>query len=396
MLASQKVDQWVMNTYMRSPITFVKGEGATLWDEQGKKYTDFLAGIAVTNLGHCHPKVTQAVKDQVGELVHVSNLFYTQPQAKVAELLTKHTFADRVFFCNSGAESNEGAIKAARLWGKKHLNGAYKIITAHQSFHGRTMATLTATGQPKIQEGFEPLLDGFTYVDYGDLDQARAAWDDQTCAILVEPVQGEGGVIVPPADYFKGLKELTREKGGLLMFDEVQTGLGRTGKMMGYQNFGVEPDVMTLAKGLANGLPAGAVCTTQAVADLVLPGKHATTFGAGPVIMAAAGAVLETMTEPGFLDEVAAKGEHLKSQLEGLVQKYPDKAAQVRGLGLIQGLVCKTGCLQVYKELMEAGFIANCTQNVVLRFVPPLVISIEEIDAMIQALDRILESWKVD
>jgi acetylornithine/N-succinyldiaminopimelate aminotransferase len=396
MKSSEKIDKWVMSTYARAPITFTKGLACTLWDEDGKEYTDFLAGIAVTNLGHSNPAVAKAVCEQASQLVHVCNLFYTTPQAEVAELLVANSFADQVFFCNSGAEANEGAIKLARLWGKKKLNGAYTIITAKQSFHGRTMAALTATGQEKIQKGFEPLVDGFKYVSYGDLAEAKAAWDEGVCAILIEPVQGEGGVIVPDPEYFQGLKALAQEKGGLLMFDEVQSGLGRTGKLFAYEHCGITPDVMTLAKGLANGLPAGAVCAVKEAAKLMGPGKHGTTFGAGPVIMAAAKVVLETMISPGFMDGVARTGEHLRAKLEELTAKHPDKVDHVRGLGLIQGLVLKAPAIKVYNQLLEAGFVANCTQDVVLRFIPPLVISEAQINAMVNALDGILAGWNME
>jgi acetylornithine/succinyldiaminopimelate/putrescine aminotransferase len=251
----------------------VRGQGATLYDDQGRSYTDFLAGIAVCNLGHAHPGVSRAVCNQALKLTHVSNLYYTEPQAQVARLLVEHSFADRVFFCNSGAEANEGALKLARLWGKREKQGAHLVITMRGSFHGRTLATLSATGQKKIQEGFEPLLPEFRHLDFGDLAQLERSLDERVCAVFMEPILGEGGVVVPPPDYLAGVKELCRKRRALLIFDEIQTGLGRTGRLFAHQHYQVTPDVMTLAKGLANGLPAGAVCATERVAGLFSPGR---------------------------------------------------------------------------------------------------------------------------
>jgi predicted acetylornithine/succinylornithine family transaminase len=388
-----KIDRYVMNTYGRSQVTFVRGQGAMLYDDQGKAYHDFLAGIAVANLGHAHPGVSQAVCNQVLKLSHVSNLFYTEPQARVAELLVNNSFADRVFFCNSGAEANEGAIKLTRLWGKKHLNGAYEIITMHNSFHGRTMKTLAATGQPKVQKGFDPLAPGFKYAPFGDLAALKEVATDQTCAVMVEPVQGEGGVRVPPDDYLPGLCAFCAERGLMLIYDEIQTGLGRTGKLFAHEHWNAPPMVMTLAKGLANGLPAGAILASGEAAELFTPGTHATTFGAGPVIMEAARVVLETLTSPGFLAETAQKGQYFKQGLEKLAQAHPDKVAEVRGLGLILGLELKGAGVPLVQELLARGFVANCTQDKVLRFLPPLVVESEQIDALVSELDQILAQW---
>ena len=391
--AAKKTDQYVMGTYARQPVTFVRGQGVRLWDDTGKEYLDFLAGIAVCNLGHAHPAVSQAVCNQALALTHVSNLFYTEPQARVAQLLVENSFADRVFFCNSGAEANEGALKLSRLWGKKHLNGAYGVITIQGSFHGRTLNTLSATGQAKIQEGFEPLAPGFKYVPYGDLEAVRDAWEENTCAVLVEPVLGEGGVVVPPEGYLTGLRELCDQRRALLIFDEIQTGLGRTGRLFAYEHSGVAPDVMTLAKGLANGLPAGAVLARQEVAELFAPGKHATTFGAGPVVMAAAAEVLSALTAPGFLERVREVGGYFRRRLEELAGGHPDKARQVRGLGLMLGLELKAPAGELVGRLLERGFVVNCTQERVLRFLPPLIVSKEDIDALIAALDQVLGEW---
>jgi predicted acetylornithine/succinylornithine family transaminase len=388
--SAQKIDRLVMNTYGRNPVTFVRGEGALLWDDAGKRYLDFLAGIAVVNLGHAHPGVTQAICEQAGRLTHVSNLFYTEPQAKVAELLVGNSFADRVFFCNSGAEANEGALKLARLWGKEKLSGAHVVITMQGSFHGRTMATLSATGQVKVQKGFHPLLPEFRHVPYGDLAALKAAWDESVCAVLLEPVLGEGGVILPPAGYLAGVRELCDSQGALMILDEIQTGLGRTGKLFAHEHFGAAPDVMTLAKALANGLPAGAILATEQAASLFGPGAHASTFGAGPVVMAAAGVVLETLTAPGFLAEAAATGDYFKGVLKKLAADNPGVVKDVRGLGLMLGLELAAPCAQLAKDLLAAGYVVNCTQDKVLRFLPPLNIGRDQIDALAGVLDPML------
>ncbi|MCB2185738.1 MAG: aspartate aminotransferase family protein [Deltaproteobacteria bacterium] len=386
----EKIDIYVMKTYGRTPVCFTRGEGCHLFDDQGRDYLDFLAGIAVCNLGHSHPGVSQAVCNQSLKLTHVSNLFYTEPQARVAELLVENSCMDRVFFCNSGAEANEGALKLSRLWGKKKLNGAYGVVTMEKSFHGRTMRTLTATGQEKVQKGFEPLVPGFKHVPFGDLAALDQAWDDNIAAVLVEPVQGEGGVVVPPEGYLAGLRKMCSERGALLMFDEIQTGLGRTGRLFAYEHYGVEPDVMTLAKALANGLPAGAVLARGEAAELFGPGSHATTFGAGPVIMEAARVVLETLTAPGFLAGVAETGAYFQSQLGDLAARHSALGLRVRGLGLMLGVELPVPGGALVGRLMERGLVVNCTQERILRFLPPLVVSRSEIDQLLAVLDEVL------
>ncbi|KMY65941.1 acetylornithine aminotransferase [Desulfocarbo indianensis] len=382
-----------MTTYGRQPVCFVRGQGMRLWDQAGKEYLDFLAGIAVTALGHADPAVSQAVCNQALKLNHVSNLYYTEPQARVAEILVQNSFADRVFFCNSGAEANEGALKLTRLWGKRHLNGAYGVITMYGSFHGRTMKTLSATGQEKVQKGFEPLAAGFTHVAYGDLAALDQAWDDNTCAVLLEPVLGEGGVILPPEGYLAGVRELCTQRGALLIYDEIQTGLGRTGKLFAYEHSEVAPDIMTLAKALANGLPAGAVCAKEEAAELFIPGTHGTTFGAGPVTMEAARVVLETLTQPGFMERAEGTGIYFLEKLKLLAREHPDKIAQVRGLGLMLGLELKGLGAPLVGQLLQRGFVVNCTQDKVLRFLPPLIVMQEHIDALVEALDQALATW---
>jgi len=390
MQATELIDKYVMNTYARAPITFVRGQGCRLWDDQGNQYTDFLAGIAVCNLGHAHPGVAQAVCNQALNLVHVSNLYYTEPQAQVAEMLVTNSFADRVFFCNSGAEANEGALKLARLWGKENKDGAFTIITMERSFHGRTLGTLSATGQDKIQKGYDPLVPRFKHVPFGDLEAVRAAWDDNVCAVLAEPVLGEGGVVVPPDGYLAGLKELCEANDALLLFDEVQTGLGRTGKLFAHEHWGVTPHVMTLAKALANGLPAGAILAEDKAAELFGPGTHATTFGAGPVIMAAAGVVLDNLINRGLVEHAEAEGFYFKTRLEELKDKHPGLVQDTRGLGLMLGIALTTEAGPLVNRLRELGYIAGATQDTVIRFVPPLVVSRDEIDGLINALDQVL------
>lgn len=389
----QKIDRYIMGTYKRSQVMFLRGRGCTLIDDQGREYLDLLAGIAVCNLGHAHPAVTKAICDQALSLNHVSNLFYTEPQARVAELLVENSFADQVFFCNSGAEANEGALKLARLWGKEKLNGAFGVISMERSFHGRTFAALSATGQEMIQKGYDPLAPVFKHVPFGDFEALSSQWDENTCAVMMEPVQGEGGVVPAKKEYLEKVRKLCDEKGALLIFDEVQTGLGRTGKLFAYEHFGITPDIMTLAKALANGLPAGAVLAKSQAADLFGPGTHGTTFGAGPVVMAAAREVMQVLTEPGFMDDVAQRAAYFKQKLEQIAAKIPDKVLQVRGLGFLLGLkLCGPGASLV-TEFLEKGFVVNCTQGDILRFVPPLIITKEQIDAFSEVLLQTLIGW---
>ena len=392
MNVKEKIDAYVMNTYGRTPITFVKGRGARLWDDNGREYHDFLAGIAVCNLGHANQEIAEAVSRQARELVHVSNLYYTGPQARVAELLVNNSFAQRVFFCNSGAEANECAIKIARVWGKEKLNGAYTIIAMHNSFHGRTMATLSATGQERIQKGFAPLVPDFIHVPFGDIEAIKSAISPDVCAIMLEPIIGEGGVIVPPEGYLRQVRELCDEHNILMMLDEVQTGMGRTGKLFAYEHSGITPDVMSLAKALANGLPVGATLAGPRAADMLKPGMHASTFGAGPVVMAAALVVLDTMLEPAFMESVQSKGARLMAGLHRLIEKHPDMLNTMRGQGLIIGLEFKNekSAEKVQQAMWQKGYIINRTQGNVLRFVPPLVVETSQIDRMLAELDHTL------
>jgi len=386
----ERADKVLMQTYARTPVVFERGRGAELWDAEGRAYLDFVAGIAVCNLGHAHPQVAQAVADQALRLVHTSNLYYTLPMIELAEELISACFADRVFFCNSGAEANEGAIKLARKYFKdRGQPQRFKVITMLGSFHGRTLATLTATGQDKIKQGFEPLPQGFGHVPFNDLEALDKALDDQTAAVLVEPVLGEGGVVLPQPGYLAGVKSLCRQRGILLIFDEIQTGLGRTGHLFAHQAEGVSPDVMTLAKGLANGLPLGALLATEEAAQALSPGSHATTFGAGPLVTAAAGAVWQELTAPGFLDQVRDTGDFFLDRLKSLAAKH-GCADSARGWGLMLALVLNRPGAEVVDQCRERGFIINCTQDSVLRFVPPLVVTKSQIDQLIRTLDEIL------
>ena len=390
----KKTDNFVFQTYLRQGKAFVRGEGTSLWDEDGKEYTDFLAGIAVCSLGHCHPKVTEAISKQAATLVHVSNLFYTLPQADLASKLCEKSFADRVFFANSGAEANEAAIKLARRYfQKKGDKNRFKIITMEQSFHGRTIATLTATGQDKIKEGFYPLLDGFSYVPFNDMDALKNEIDETVCAVMLEPIQGEGGIIPADPDYLKAVRELCNDKGILLIFDEIQCGMGRCGTLFAHEFYDVTPDIMTLAKALGNGLPIGAMLATQDAATGFDFGSHATTFGGTPLATAAALEVVNIISEETFLDRVCQKGQYFKDKLEKLKEKH-SRVVDVRGEGLLLGLEIgkekDKGAAFFVEELMEKGFIINGIQDKVLRFAPPLIIEESDIDRLISVLDSLL------
>ncbi|MDA8138723.1 MAG: aspartate aminotransferase family protein, partial [Desulfobacteraceae bacterium] len=330
-------DQHIANTYARFPLALVKGQGCTVWDDQGKSYVDFVAGIAVCNLGHAHPALVETISAQAKTLWHVSNLYYTQPQTELAAWLTEHSFADRVFFGNSGAEANEAAIKLARKYFKD--NGTperFRIVSMKQSFHGRTMATLSATGQEKVRKGYDPILEGFDFVPFNDIEDLSCAIGPATCAVMLEPVQGEGGIVVPGKEYLAQVRRLCDEAGCLLIFDEVQTGIGRTGKLFAYEHFGIAPDILTSAKALGNGLPIGAMLATQKVAASFVPGAHASTFGGTPLVTAVALKTLKILTEEGILDQVEEKGSYLRQQLEKLKSKHPI-IQEVRGLGLLVG-----------------------------------------------------------
>jgi acetylornithine aminotransferase/acetylornithine/N-succinyldiaminopimelate aminotransferase len=384
-------NQVFIATYNRFPTVLVRGQGCVLEDADGKKYLDFLAGIAVCSLGHCHPAVTRAICEQAAKLIHVSNLFHTQPQTELAELLVAHSFADRVFFGNSGAEANEAAIKLAR---KYSGDDRFEIISLLGSFHGRTLATVAATGQPKFHQGFEPMPAGFLHAEFGDIAALEKLISPRTCAILCEPLQGESGVRPLEKEYLAEIRRLCDANGLLLIFDEVQTGIGRTGTLFAYEQLGVIPDILTSAKALANGLPIGAMLTTDKIAASFTVGSHASTFGGNPVSAAAAVATMNVMLADGFFAEVRSKGEYLAEKLSGLAAKYPKFASGQRGLGLIQGLVLTQAGIEqgqtIVQKLFERGLLINFAGNTVLRFIPPLVVSRGEIDILVKELDLVL------
>lgn len=392
----EKADKAMAGTYKRFPIILTQGEGCTLFDAEGNAYTDFVAGIAVCNLGHAHPGVAEAVANQARRLVHVSNLYYTMPQTALAEWLVAHSFADRVFFCNSGAEANEAAIKLARKYAKdRGFPKRFRIITMQGSFHGRTMATLSASGQEKIHKGFEPLVDGFDIVPFNDVGAVHNAITGETCAVMLEPIQGEGGVQVPDPAYLKDLRVLCDQQGLLLILDEVQTGMGRTGKLFAHEHAGMTPDIMTLAKALANGLPMGVMLAREEVAASLTPGSHASTFGGTPLVAAAALTVVKALMEEGILQNCERVGAYFKDRLLELQAKY-SFIREVRGKGLLLGLDLACDGVPIVKACMERGFLVNCTQEHILRFIPPLIIQEGQIDALINCLDGIFEDMKAD
>ena len=390
-----KADTFMFNTYKRFPITLVRGDGCRVWDEKGNEYIDFVGGIAVCALGHSSPIVSKAIYEQSKKLVHVSNLFYTQPQAELAQILVENSFADKVFFCNSGAEANEAAIKLARRYSKEKFGPAkYAIITMENSFHGRTMATLSATGQEKIRIGFDPFLEDFRYVPFNDLDALNAAIDSSVCAVMLEPIQGEGGVVVPDSDYLKGVKEICQTHDVLLILDEVQAGMGRTGRLFSYEHFGIIPDIMTLAKALGNGLPIGAMLATEKLADAFGPGSHATTFGGTPLITAGALAVVKSLLNDGWIENAKTMGEYFKNQLIYLQKRYKI-IRDIKGLGLILGVLLDIDGAAIVTTCMEKGFLINCVQGNILRFVPPLIVTKNEIDLLVTCLDEIFKETKI-
>jgi acetylornithine/N-succinyldiaminopimelate aminotransferase len=386
-----KADAVMMHTYNRFPVVLVKGKGCVVWDMEGRPYRDFIAGIAVCNLGHAHPVVSEALRTQAESLWHVSNLYYTVPQTELADWLTGHSFADRVFFCNSGAEANEAAIKLCRKYfydrGEKER---YRIVSMTQSFHGRTMAALSATGQDKIKEGFDPILGGFDFVPFDDMDALKQKMGLSTAAVMLEPVQGEGGVRCPLPAYLQAVRKICDDTGTLLVFDEIQTGMGRTGKLFAYEHFGIVPDVMSLAKALGNGLPIGAILATEQVASAFSPGAHATTFGGTPIVTAAALGVVKTMEAENIVAHSAHIGSYFKKKLQLLQKKHP-VIEDIRGLGLLIGMELKIKGDVVVTACLEKGFLVNCIQESVLRFAPPLIVQKTDIDALVDCLDQIFK-----
>ncbi|WP_417040578.1 aspartate aminotransferase family protein [Cylindrospermopsis raciborskii] len=393
-------NQVVMSTYGRFPIALERGAGCRVWDTQGKEYLDFVAGIATCTLGHAHPAMVEAVTYQIQKLHHVSNLYYIPEQGALAKWIVENSCADRVFFCNSGAEANEAAIKLARKYAHKVLDIAHPIIlTAHASFHGRTLATVTATGQPKYQKNFDPLVPGFHYINYNDIKEVEAAVSEldegnyRVCAILIEPLQGEGGVRPGDKQYFQRLREICDETGILLIFDEVQVGMGRSGKLWGYEHLGVEPDIFTSAKGLGGGIPIGAMMSKK-FCDIFEPGEHASTFGGNPFACGVALTVCQTLERENILENVQEQGAHLREGLKMIVRKYPRHISQVRGWGLINGMEIREDspltASDVVRAAMEEGLLLVPAGPKVVRFVPPLIVTDTDINQALQCVERAL------
>ena len=378
-------EHYVMPTYTPS-LTLARGNNATVWDVQGNAYLDFIAGVAVNNVGHCHPRLVTAIREQAGRLLHVSNLFYNELQPRLAQAISDRSLGGKCFFCNSGAEANEALIKLARLWGRERER--YRIVTLRNSFHGRTLATLTATGQDNIQTGFAPLPGGFDYAEIDDLDSVRAVVVEQTAAILVEAIQGEGGVIPMKPEFMKGLRSLCDEQDILLMCDEIQCGFGRTGEWFGWQAIGVKPDAMSMAKGMGGGFPIGGITATPAVSNVFQPGNHATTFGGTPLACAAALAVIDIIESEGLLERARIMGERLRAGLSEIVARH-DWILDVRGLGLITGLVTSRPALDLMHKAREKGLLVLATANTVIRLVPPLTISEAQVDQAVSIMSDV-------
>ncbi len=386
-----RADKVIFKNYGRYPIVPAKGQGCRLWDADGTAYLDFLAGVAVNNLGHCHPRVVAALQEQAAQLIHCSNFYHIPKQIELAELLCENSFGDRVFFCNSGAEANEAAIKLVRKFSRdSYGEDHFEIITALASFHGRTIGTISATGQDKVRAGFNPIVPGFKYVPFGDIAALKNAISPNTCAVMLEPVQGEGGINIPPAGYFQEVRKVCDERNLLLILDEVQSGCGRTGKLFAYEYEGMSPDIMTLAKALAGGPPIGAMVATDRIAETFVPGSHGSTFGGNPLMCAAAVATIRTLLEEGVLENCCRMGEYLCSRLEALREKYPFIRG-IRGRGLFIGMELDIPGGEIVNQAMEKGLLINCTAGKVLRFVPPLIVTREEIDEAIDILDLILK-----
>lgn len=378
--------QYVMNTYGRLPLALMKGQGARVWDADGNEYLDFVAGIAVNALGHNHPALTKAITEQAAKLLHVSNLYWIEPQVKLAKLLVENSCSDKVFFANSGAEANEGAIKLARKYAKEHYGeDKFEIITMNKSFHGRTLATLAATGQSKFHQDFKPLPAGFKYVPFNDFKALEDAIGPHTCAVMMEPIQGEGGVYAAEPDYLTKVRRLCDDRNLLLIFDEVQSGIGRSGELFAYQLYGVEPDIMTLAKGLGGGVPIGAFLAKEQVAAALKPGDHGSTFGGNPLATAAATAVLETILADGFLAGVKEIAGYFATKLEELAAKYP-VVKEVRGKGLLLGMELDVAAAGVVNGCREKGLLINGVAEKVLRFLPPLIITEADVDEAVAIL----------
>ncbi len=386
-------NKYVLNTYTRYPFVFDYGEGLWIYTEDGKKYLDMTSGIAVSSLGHAHPRLINAIQKQSNKLLHTSNLYYTKPYTDLAKKLVNKSVFDKVFFCNSGAEANEAAIKITRRHGKNLSdNDKYQVITLKNSFHGRTMATISATGQLKYQKGFEPLLEGFVFVELNNKEELKKAINPKTSAVIIEPIQGEGGIYPAFLDFIETARNLCDQHNAILIFDEVQSGIGRTGKLFGYENFlPVEPDIITIAKGLGGGLPIGAILIKEKFAELLKPGDHASTFGGNPVCCAAANAVFDTIDEENLLENVKHQGKYFRSKLLELKEKY-SCILDVRGMGLLNGIELNLEAKEIITKLIDKNIITVPAGTNVVRFLPPLTVNKEHIDIVIEALENILKN----
>jgi len=382
--------KYVIANYKRLPRVIVKGQGCYLWDADGNKILDMFPGWAVSGIGHCHPKVVDALRKQAGELLHIDNTFYSEQQGQLAKLLSERGFGGKCFFCNSGAEANEAALKLARLATDE---GKYKFITCHGSFHGRTFATVTATAQPKYHEGFLPLLPGFIYVPYNDIDALEKAFGDEVCAVMIEPIQGEGGINVATNEYLETIRRICDQNGALMILDEVQTGMGRTGKWFAYQHSNIEPDIITMAKALGGGAAIGAMMAKTEVADKLVPGKHASTFGGNCLACAAGVAVVDAIEQDHLIDNAVNMGNYAKEKLLGLKEKYPI-IDSVRGIGLMIGVQLTGPGSEIVDKCLERGLRINCTNNTVLRFMPAMIVTKDQIDEAINILDNVMGETK--
>lgn len=383
---------YLMDTYSRQPLGIRKGMGVKAWGFDGKEYLDFVGGVATNVLGHCHPKVVIAIQKQAQRLLHVSNHFHIEPQGRLAKMLVENSFASRVFFCNSGTEANEAAIKLARKYSAASGgHERFEILTALKSFHGRTMGALSATGQEKLKKDFGPMLQGFRHVYFNDPEDLKKAVTPKTCAVMLEPILGESGVVVPAPDYLREVREICDKNDLLLILDEVQTGMGRTGKLFAYEQFGITPDIMTLAKGLGGGVPIGAVLATEKVSAAFSPGDHGSTFGGNPLACAAGIATLETILDSGFvLDQCMRMGDYLMKRLSTMKNEFAGTILEVRGMGLLVGVEITGECAPVVRACMERGLLINCTAGNVLRFMPPLIVQEAEINQALDIVEQVL------
>lgn len=386
----EETEKYYLPVFGRYPMVMELGQGCRVWDNEGNEYVDAFAGIAVNSLGYNHPVLVKAISEQAGKLMHCSNLYYTEIQAKALRMVAEATGMDRIFFANCGAEGNEGAMKLARKYGVSKAPTKYKIISADESFHGRTFDTLAATGHDYYHVGYGPLSPGHVLVPYGDIKALEAQMDDDVCAVLLEPIQGEGGVHVPPDEYLQQVRALCDKHDALLIFDEVQTGVARTGKWFAYMHSGVKPDILTFAKGIGGGFPVAGFAVPERLAHVFKPGDHGGTFGGNPLACAAVYATLTTIKSEGLVDKVAEKGEYFKNELRKLQEKYPDKVTDVRGCGLMLGMEVAGEGKPIVESCLANNVIVNCTAGNVIRIVPPLIISREEIDIVVAALDKAL------